>query len=63
MEVIKEYMKSLIMQIFNVYNQRGELEKSGFSSYRAAATFCISRGRYGDWKIKSSYGKRDFYRW
>lgn len=48
--------------MYNVYNSNGELEKSGFPSYEGAATFCISRGRFGDWKIKSSYGKRDFYR-
>ena len=63
MEVIKEYMKNLTMLIFNVYNRRGELEKSGFSSYQAAATFCISRGRYGDWQIKQRYEKRNLGRW
>ena len=61
MEVTKEYMKSLTMQIFNVYNQRGELEKSGFSSYQTAATFCISRGRYGDWQIKQSNERQRDY--
>lgn len=50
--------------MFSVYNQRGELEKSGFSSYQSAATFCISRGRYGDWKIKQfNYDKRNLGRW
>lgn len=38
--------------MYSVYNQRGELEKSGFSSYEGAATFCISRGKYGNWQIK-----------
>ena len=49
--------------IYNVYNSNGGLEKSGFPSYEGAATFCISRGRYGDWQIikSNSYGKRNFH--